>query len=82
MKIHKYEEQVKGLLTRKAPGHEYSLRMAEGYLDALVINKLITRKEYNILRKVYASEDNCDGEFYIKKDGSLGQYDDDGNEIV
>ena len=70
-KIHKYEKQIIQH-ERKALGYEDTMSFNYGYIASLLTNKLISRKEYNILIKVYTA-DNTNGLFYIGKNGNLAK---------
>jgi hypothetical protein len=72
--IHKHEKDIISLNNRLALGYEDMLSFNYGYLKALLENKLINTKEYNVLIKVYASVDNANCIYYIGKDGRLKRY--------
>lgn len=69
MNIHKYEKQIKQH-EHKALGHEETMSFNHGYVAALLTNNLISKKEYNALKKVYSWE-NTDGCFHIDENGKL-----------
>ena len=72
MKIHNIEKQIIAQNNRKGLGYESTLDYNFGYLSALYTNRVINRKEYNTLKKVYASTDNGDGRYFVTKAGGLG----------
>ncbi len=69
MNIHNYEKQLSAISSKLALGYESDLDFSYGYLTALVKNECITRKEFNILFKVFCK--NEDGEFFIDQNGLL-----------
>lgn len=60
---------------QEAHGHPEMLYFHRGYLCALHCNKIITKKEFNKLWKVYGF-DNDDCLFYIDKNGEIAKHED------
>jgi hypothetical protein len=67
--IHIIEQQIKKQ-ERLALGYESMMDFYYGYIKALFVNKLISKSEYLILKKVYSWE-NDQGQYSIDDDGKL-----------
>ena len=72
-KLEKYSKQIKAINHRKALGYERTLDFSYGYIEALIDNKFISRKEGNVLLKVYSNYENGDCRWIIEN-GKLMEY--------
>ena len=68
--VHKYEKQIVKH-GRKALGYEDTMAFNYGYISALLTNELISRKEYNVLVKVYTEKNEGYDFFFIDRDGKV-----------
>ena len=73
--INKIISQIKNH-SRKALGYEDTLSFNHGYISALLTNKIISKKQYYALKKVYASIENENCDFYIDENGKLKRHKD------
>ena len=73
-KIVKFARQIETLNARYAKGHEGTLDFNFGYICALRRNKSVSKKDANVLLKVYANHENEDCRFAISNSGKLIDY--------
>ena len=55
-----FRKQLKGHNQRKALGYEDTLAFNFGYIVSLYTNKVVSRKEYNVLLKEFSYESEND----------------------
>jgi len=75
--IHKYENQLRSLMSKMGRGYEETPNLNYGYIQALLTNKLISEYEAEILEQVYVVENNKYDKYYITTTGELGERMDD-----
>ena len=71
MKIHDIEKELEKVGDSVALGYEGMLDFNYGYLYALFKHKVITRDEYNKLKKVHSNYRNGNCRWSIGKDGEI-----------
>jgi len=70
-KVLKLRDEIEKVNKSKALGYEETMDFNWGWLSALFLKKIITKKEYNDLKKVYSNFKNGDSYWFINDKGEL-----------